>query len=214
MPVTKKQLTDCEEVLTELFKRESFINNIASAFSKVIRVEIDEMKDQIKALEDKFESLKHEVIRAKSDNTASRAELEEKVDRLDQYTRRNCIRIYGVAETNDENPEEVIVNTIQEKMNIKVLLNEIERCYRIGRNEGRKIRPIIIKFASYKTKEKIFVQKKVLKGSGITIGEDLTRHRYSEMQRLRVQYGKTAVWSRDGSLFVEDTDGQKKKILS
>lgn len=47
----------------------------------------------------------------------------------------------------------------------------------------------------------IFGAKKMLKGSGITVTEDLTHLRQKSLKRAREVLGKTKVWTQDGNFF-------------
>nr|XP_022921052.1 uncharacterized protein LOC111429387 [Onthophagus taurus] len=212
MVVTKKQLSDFEEVLTELFKKESFIANIAKSISSILRDELREYKEKVNILEEKVVILEAEVTRSKSDNTVCRADHEEKLDRLEQYTRRNSIRVFGVSETDNENTEQVVLDIINKKMNLALLPDSIDRCHRVGPKRNGKNRPIIMKFISHKTKDRVFYHKKLLRGTQFIIREDLTHHRICELRKLEEEYGKRRVWSRDGTLYAE-VDGQKKRML-
>ena len=74
------------------------------------------------------------------------------LDRKEQYSRRNCFLIHGLPESKNENTNELVIDTIKEKMGEEIEKNEIDRSYRLGapQNNG-KSRPIIIKFVRYNT---------------------------------------------------------------
>ena len=65
------------------------------------------------------------------------------VDRQEQYSRRNCLLVHGTAETNDENTDDLVLKTINEKLDAEITENEIDMSHRIGRKkDGQKPRPI------------------------------------------------------------------------
>ena len=47
--------------------------------------------------------------------------LENLVDRQEQYSRRNCLLVHGIAETNKENTDTLVLKTINEKPEKKFL---------------------------------------------------------------------------------------------
>ncbi|KAK9679636.1 hypothetical protein QE152_g39834 [Popillia japonica] len=109
--------------------------------------------------------------------------LHDKVDRLEQYTRRNSVRIYGVPEEPDEDIASVVTNLLSERLNCPSTVTLIDRCHRIPSKNthstaNNKAKPIILKFISYRAKECVVKNRKLLKGTGITITDDLTRKRY------------------------------------
>ena len=69
-------------------------------------------------------------------------ELEKKIDRQEQYSRRNCILIHGIAENKEENTDQQAIDFINDNLDIKI---SIDRSHRIGGCD--KTKPIILKFA-------------------------------------------------------------------
>ena len=59
--------------------------------------------------------------------------LEILVDRQEQYSRRNSLLLHGIAETNDENPDDPVFRKINEKLDVHIAKSEIDRSQRIGR---------------------------------------------------------------------------------
>ena len=68
-------------------------------------------------------------------------------DRQEQYSRRNCLLIHGLPESETENTDLLAMEAIETKMNIKIADNDIDRTHGMGKpkNNG-KLRPVIIKF--------------------------------------------------------------------
>ena len=62
-----------------------------------------------------------------------------------QYSRRENIRVFGVAETADELTNDVIVKVAAD-MGVVITERDISVSHRIGKNTGSKPRPIIAKF--------------------------------------------------------------------
>ena len=95
-----------------------------------------------------------------NDMSAAIESLKGCLDRQEQYSRRNCLLIHGLPESENENTDELVIDAIKEKMGEEIEKNEIDRSHRIGspKNNG-KSRPIIIKFLRYNTRCKIFKNK-------------------------------------------------------
>ena len=47
-------------------------------------------------------------------------ELESKIDRQEQYARRNCILIYGITENKDEDTDQQAMDFINDNLDIKI----------------------------------------------------------------------------------------------
>ena len=90
--------------------------------------------------------------------------LKGSLDRQEQYSRRNCLLIHGLPESKNENTDELLIDTIKEKMGEEIKKDEIDRSHRLRttKNNGKN-RPIIITFARYNTRYRIFKNKKKLR---------------------------------------------------
>ena len=96
-------------------------------------------------------------------------DLEKKIERQEQYSRRNCIIIHGLKEEKNESTNDKVVKLFREELNEDVLLEDLDRTHRIGKKKdsSSKPHPIIVKFARYNIREKVFKSKKKLKGKNI-----------------------------------------------
>ena len=76
-----------------------------------------------------------------------------------------CLLIHGLPESKNENTDELVLDTVKEKMGEEIEKDEIDRLHRLGapKNNG-KSRPIIIKFARHNTRCRIFKNKKKIEG--------------------------------------------------
>ena len=74
--------------------------------------------------------------------------------------------------------------------------------HRIGRynKAKKKARPIIVKFARYNVRGKVFREKRKLKGTGKSITESLTTKRIGQLNDAREKYGFNNAWSYDGKI--------------
>lgn len=106
--------------------------------------------------------------------------LADRMDDLEQYLRRNNIRIFGINETEGKDTDQLIVRLCQDKLSVEVLEATVFRLYQVGKKtkptaDGKKKpRSIILCFLSYRCRQRVFEANKKLKCSRITIKEDLT----------------------------------------
>ena len=104
-----------------------------------------------------------------------------KLDELDQYGRRENIRIRGVPESFDAKDDgEFVVLNIASELNIKIKTEDIQSAHRLGRirPNASKPRPVLIRLISYKMRNELLYSKFKLKNSEefrqAFITEDLT----------------------------------------
>lgn len=100
-----------------------------------------------------------------------------KVDELENRSRRNNLIIYGIQEETTETSDD-LANTIKNDIflaKLDITVNNIERCHRIGKKEG-KTRPVIIKLLDHRDKTSILKACSKLKGSDYSISEDFSKN--------------------------------------
>ena len=95
---------------------------------------------------------------------------------LEDRSRRNNLRIYGITETNDESwekCEEQADQVFSQNLGLKNI--RIEQAYRVKRKKGdksKKPRPIVCNLLSFKDKKLILKNANKLKGTNIFIDEN------------------------------------------
>ncbi|XP_052131162.1 uncharacterized protein LOC127751526 [Frankliniella occidentalis] len=122
-----------------------------------------------KAIQNSLNKLSAEVTSLKKEVKAKDTklnEIENKLDELEQYGRRNNLRIFGVEEREDEETDYIVID-MAKKMNVEVSVSSIDRSHRVGR-KGTRPRPIIVKFIRHEARDLIFRSKKMVKGSEVT----------------------------------------------
>nr|CAD7194419.1 unnamed protein product [Timema douglasi] len=121
---------------------------------------------------------------------------EDKLDDLDQYSRRNCLLVHGMPEKPGEEVRTEVLRMFETRLNVKIEARDVDRCHRIGKPkrtsaealvEGR--RPITIKFTSHQKRSLAFSAKKALKSTSILIMESLTSMRQQILKAARDKYG-------------------------
>lgn len=198
--LTKSQKEEISEIIkmvnTATFAEESFMNEIAEKIFAKMEIKINNIT---KPLTDKIKELEE-----------TNEELLSKMDSLEQYSRRQCLRFYGVVEDKKEDVETKVLDVIKNKLNLSEITSmHIDRCHRSGKTPDasdqkrskNKSRPILVKFVSYKQRQLIYRNKKLLKATGIVIREDLTKVRLSLLHNVIEKFGYQNVWTEDGTIY-------------
>ena len=162
-----------------------------------------ERESRIMELESKVVSLSTKVEK-----------LEYTADRMEQYSRRNSIRIHGLPEVKGEDTDSLVIETVKEKMGLDISTADIDRTHRIGAppKQSGKVRPVIVKFVRYNDRRKIYENKKLLKGIKVSITESLTAHRVAKLKEAVKKFGFNNVWSNGGRIIYKDNGDDKTKI--
>lgn len=222
MSVLNSQVEDIKATITDQINA-----GIAAMAQSVADMVNTTFNDRIKATEDENRLLKDQIHELKSELASMR----KTSDSMEQYSRRNCLRISGVAESYGENTDDIVLN-IAKSCNVELTLNDIDRSHRL--NQVKRIsgaaddytqrpRDIIVKFSSYRSRSAFYRGKSALKNcecfSQVYVNEDLTKLR-AEILRSARQLVKnknsniTNAWSRDGRVYVKFTDGSIQMIVT
>jgi ribA/ribD-fused uncharacterized protein len=125
--------------------------------------------------------------------------LKDKINDIENYSRRENIEITGIQETKDESVKDVCEKLFKQKLKISEDL-EVVRCHRLGKSDnsdntsrrqnatGRQNeqqgRPILVRFKYYADKEKVLKKRSQLKGTGIFLNDDLSFESKRKKQNL------------------------------
>jgi hypothetical protein len=211
---------DMKEVLSDPAVLETIACAVAAKVTLGLRKEIESLKEELQQKDREIESLK------------------EAVDSLEQYSRRNCIRIGPIPEEQEENVLD-IVKHVAESAGVNLPDGAIDRAHRVGKKptEGQTHnRSIIVKFTSYEHKATLMKARKNLKtvdGSvlfqdrrwpalpppagarpakhKIYINDDLTKERAKVAAKARTLKKDKLIddtWVRDGAVHVKRNDSK------
>ena len=61
--------------------------------------------------------------------------LRKKIERPEQYSRRNCILIHGLKEEKNESSDDRVLKLFREELNEDVILADLDRTHRIGKKK-------------------------------------------------------------------------------
>ena len=125
-------------------------------------------------------------------------------DKLQQYSRRENVRIFGIPFDKSETAETTEKKTLDllNETGVTVTKNDISACHRVGRTSNG-TRPVIVRFVSRRTRTDIMRNKKVLrqKSAKIFINDDLTPLRAKLLQYVKRLHNIDNVWTVDGKIF-------------
>ncbi len=169
----------------------------------------------------RIEELNNKVIKLNDDMASLNTTLEKEVDKLEQYGRRNALRLRRVRITdvpksrNDQGQEyydtDKFVKTFcMEKLEVDIPESAIGRSHLLGPPRDNGICSIIVKFATYNFRQLVYASRFKLKGrSQCLITEDLTKYRQSLVQRLislKTQQRIARFWTKDGRVFFKSSE--------
>lgn len=183
------------------------VSNIVEGVLKGLQTQINDLTQENHELRSINESLNNRV-----------QSLEIAADAAEQYSRRNCVRVSGVPESSDEFTDNLVLG-IADAIGININMEEIDRSHRIGKpRPNSKRRDIIVQFSTYRSRQKLYLNRTKLKSSGhegVYVNEDLTKHRSDLLFRAR-QMVKARIlagsWSSDGVVLIKAHKDNKMSV--
>lgn len=196
-------------VVREILEQPSFLAVIAEAVTKKV---VETLQETMDFNGHKISELESQLAECKQENLRLHKELSCQLDDLQQYQRRNNIRIFGLEERAGEDTDQLVLKVASD-IGADITLADLDRTHRVGPKVpgNTRPRPIICKFVSYAKRREVFSKKRQLRGSGVTIREDLTTARLELLKSAANKYGPKNTWSTDGSVFVV-VQGVRKRI--
>jgi hypothetical protein len=184
------------------------LKQIAMAVSAAVKADFSQELIQIKT---ELTSVNKKLI--EKDDKIS--ELQKQVEDLQQYSRRNGLRISGIPEKPGEDTDKLVIDLAKE-LDVKISIAEISRSHRVGPPGIQ--RPILVKFTGYRKRNEVIRARSKLKGrpgpTKVYINEDLSRQRAKLAARAR-QMKKdgriTDSWTADSTVFIKLRDGTTVK---
>lgn len=206
--MTPAEASAMQAQLTAFFKTESTRSLLHEMLCAPLQAEIRSLKDELKERDVKIAKLERTV-----------GVLLEKNDELEQYSRRNSMRISGLNEEENEDSFELVMNLANTKLALDPPLqpSDIDRVHRTGKPQAGRQRTLLVKFATYRQRDRLMSKRRALKetGSRIFMNEDLTKTRSSLLWHARNAKRQNQIkdcFSSDGRIIIRKVDGTKQQV--
>lgn len=210
---TKIEGAKIEDLVTRviLAVQPLLIQTVTAAVTSAVALSSKQIMQQLKT------GGKEEVTRLKTETQKQRFD----IDRLEQYSRKDSIRIQGIEENRDEKTNDIVVKLAKD-IGVNIQDRDISVSHRLpqragrGRNGATRPKPLIVKFVRHDTKVAIMQKKKQLKNKegyrNVFIDDDLTPLRNKMLRELKRDETVKRCWSIDGRIFcIQEERGQEVK---
>lgn len=196
--------------------------------NRQVQQEVEEVKNQLSDLDSTVEVMQSKNKKLEEENK----ELQEEITRmkyiqkkqeiqtndLEQYTRKNNIRIYGLDDRDkNETAQEttyVVLNFLRNKLDINMKPSDIDTAHRLGKFQENGNRLVICRFVSRLQRMEVMSRRKTLKGTNFVIREDLTLKNAKLLECVSNVSNVKSAWSDQGKIIAElDTKSKKKETV-
>lgn len=228
------QMPQFPPVYQQFTLSDSDILRIATQVKVMISEEIDRLiTDKVNLvtadLRQSIDILSEENRRLRSSISDVEAKMSAKIDDLEQYSRRSCLRIVGIKESERENTDEVLLN-LATRLNVEIHPEDIDRSHRVGPQKPTAVgeqrpssnpprpREIIVKFRNHQARLAFLKGRAALreKREKLFINEDLTQNRRNlayQCRQLKREKKVQKTWVYDGNVFISENNGSRVKIF-
>ncbi|XP_052261760.1 myosin-6-like [Dreissena polymorpha] len=175
--------------------------------------QIDDLRGELQEQKEENERLKKAL---KNNEYANQLHINE----LEQYSRRNNIRIEGIEDSEREDyieTTEKVINTLNAHIpDLNLSKIDIDISHRIGPFQRQKKRPIIVKMVSRMRRHQIMQAAKLLrkKAQPVYVNDHLTKLNaevFASVRRKQSDIVKST-WTREGAIFYRDVNEQTHKV--
>ena len=171
VPAELKSVKDSvDSLIKDKSEMQSYMHTLSEDL-KDMKASLDEYKKEVT-------TLKAEINQARKCNqslAAENIEIKEEKLKLETYLRRQNLVIEGVNESENEDVQNKVTNLLADKCKIVLRAIEIDKIHRYGKSVAGRPRPIIIRFMSHSSRDRILFTYRGLKDkpSNLFVNEDL-----------------------------------------
>nr|CAH7734081.1 unnamed protein product [Callosobruchus chinensis] len=170
--------------ITDVLTEDTFIKKIVDKVSECVA---KTLKDRVASLEQKVDVIHKRVDQEKQENQviidALRKEIAvlktdqmsaiKKLQLLEHESKMCNLRIFKLVEIDGENTAAVVLKLLNSKMSLNLAMDDILVCQRIGKKVAKGPRGVLVKLKNVYTKDRVYNCKRLLKGTGVVIKQDL-----------------------------------------
>ena len=226
------------QAVEDYLKTEAFVNAIQTAVERAIDKHlttlihrVDQLEEANTGIKERLDDNDGKILELETSLAARKTEikrlndlvdaqatsinnLELTMNEADQYSRRNCLKFYGVKESDSENTDELICQLATNRLGIPLIIADLDRTHRVAsrkngttdsqaqgaNSKSRKPRAIIAKFFSYRLRSAVIRARRKLKGTGIGVDEALTSTNHELLWAAKKHEKVKEAWSSDGRI--------------
>ncbi|KAG5863003.1 hypothetical protein JTB14_007166 [Gonioctena quinquepunctata] len=200
---------------------ESNVNKVCSTsmdkLENRINLKMDQMIIKLYAkLDPKINELLTSITQIGKDVSSNKKAihvLEDIYDILEQHCKRNSLRLNGVPDTDKDNLLDIVKSVFQNHLGISCSTMDFDGVFRIGEPSRAHPRGIIVNFVSGVERNDVIYARRALKDTGLSVYEDLTKHRYDLLSAAK-KLGNNQAWSSNGKVYIWRAHENKRRIVA
>ena len=192
-------------------------NEIDLKVEKVVKEKTTEMSDRLDSLTLENVQLREALTKLETkvdENVTLAQKAMQKSNYNEQYSRKNNVKIMGMAEPPDETVESLtnkVCETLYEKAGLHVDARCIVALHRIPGKAGYP-KPVLMKMINNNEKTMIMRKRKEMKAAGYRLADDVTKLNTELINKVALHENIHSAWFFNGSVFGKTTEGKRHKF--
>ncbi|KAL8565687.1 hypothetical protein ACOMHN_056186 [Nucella lapillus] len=218
-----------EDIRSNMATKDGF-RELREEMNKVtarLEVHSEQLESTLFDLRGEHDILVAEVKTLKEENKDLRNNLEQRVKEEgnmkrdmndhEQHSRQFNVRVYGVPEVSGgtETVNDCVdrcLEVFSTKIGVPVSKADIEMAHRTGKPGGPHPRPIIVRFQSRMLRSRVLADRRKLKKTGVSVGEDLTLLNYKLLKRAEQHSATLSAWASNGKILAKIKNGKTLRL--
>jgi uncharacterized coiled-coil protein SlyX len=184
---------------------------------------VDALNDEINSMKKENESLKERLCQ--QEQRAKKVQGEQ--NEAEQYGRGWNLRLFKVAEKEGETAEQLereVCRLFADQVKVPVTPADLDAVHRLGARPGAggggggngaangRPRVVIVRFLTRKLRNRVFMNRKNLKGKSVSISEDLTAAN-AKLEKEAYKHSSTlSTWTSGGRIFAKLKNGKTVRL--
>lgn len=199
MGLSSADLREIKSTIISVFNDkflQEIVDKVTSAVEKKFEERFNAQMQKTSALQKVTEELQRENI-----------SLRKYIESQEQSVRNMNVRIQGIAVENGENVRDKMLSLFNNKLKLNIQNDNLKKCHRVpDKNPSNKHPAVLVRFATDTARLSVLKNKKLLKNSGISIKEDLTKTRLLLLNRAIREFSFKNAWVLNGNIYVKFND--------
>lgn len=189
-----------------------------------LRTELRDLRDQLSNMDTsratgdvsqyvaKLDQFEKNALKAISDLKKDVELLTLRVREHRQAMMANSLIFNGINENGGSDVYEEVCGMVKNYFGVDVSMRDIDFCHRLGKqSDPAKTRPVVVRFISRWLRDKLYREKRKLKGSKVVISEFLEGPVLEIYKKIRSKLGGKDCWTWNGRIYAI-VSGDKKQI--
>ena len=184
-------------------------------------IENEELKKEVTNLTETIKEKENEKLKSELKNEIKNEKLrvDKKMNEQEQYSRRNNVRFTQIpGDRRDEQSSETthkVVDILNETLDLNLTPQAIDIAHRLGPYKYGRNRRVIVKFVHGQITHLVLSRKKLFRGKGLSVFEDLTQLNNEVLGSTRKKLPEEVdqSWSINGTIFIKwKSSGKIEKL--